>query len=174
VSPARRLLAGAVALWLTAACEDAPSTMVVFSRDDPWSFAQGEMARGGLPVVVRGRIGAVDGGPLADAVVAAMRQAMTWTATPDLRAVDRAAPEAMRVIVLFGAGGGPGGGPGACRGEPEGGTVAAGQPASMTMILCAGDERIAEVAGRFGRPSPPGEPAFARLIRRATGEMFQR
>ncbi|MCU0837686.1 MAG: hypothetical protein MUE49_03055 [Rhodospirillales bacterium] len=169
--PSRGLLAGALLLSLLAACRDAPSTMVVFSRDDPWSFAQADMAKAGLPVVIRGRIGNGSDGQFEAAVVDAIRRAMTWTAKPDVRWVKRAPPQSVRIIVGFG---GSAGGPGACADETDGASAPAETVATLTMLLCAGDERIAEVAGRFGRPARADEPRFAALIRQATSDLFAR
>ncbi len=94
-------------VFLAAACDDAPVTSVVFARDDAWSFVQGAMRDGPLPVVVAGR---PDGAPetmLAERVVQAMTQAMNWTATPRLRAAPAAAvARAIRIVVVFGSGGG--------------------------------------------------------------------
>ncbi len=165
------LLAGALVLSLVAACGDAPSTMVVFSRDDPWSFAQADMAKAGLPIVIRGRIGSARDGHFEAVVAGAIGQAMTWTAKPDVHWAEQAPPRSVRIIVAFD---GSAGGPGACAEETAGSTAFVDAVTKLTLLLCAGDERIAEVAGRFGRPTHADEPRFAALIRQATSDLFAR
>lgn len=154
-------------VFLAAACEDAPVTSVVFARDDAWSFAQGAMRDGPLPVVVAGRPDDAPETMLAERVVATMTRAMSWTATPHLRAAPAAeVARAVRIVVVFGGGGG------GCGERPGGGGPLADGKVALTMSLCAGEEALAVVSGRLGRSHGIEDPRFAALIRQTTVDLF--
>lgn len=154
-------------IFLAAACDDVPVTSVVFARDDVRSFAQGAMRDGPLPVVIAGRPDGVPEAMLTERVVAAMTQAMSWTATPRLRAAPAAeVARAIRIVVAFGGGGG------GCGGQPGGGGPLADGKVALTMTLCAGEEALAVVSGRLGRSDGSEGPRFAALIRQATVDLF--
>lgn len=159
--------AGSLLAFLSVGCDDAPTTSVVFSLDDVWSFAQGAMREGPLPVVVAGRPDDAPEPVLAARVVAAVKSAMTWTATPRLQAAPaEAVAKAIRIVVVFSSDSG------GCGERPEGGGPLGGGRVVMTMTLCAGVERLAEVSGRLGRSRGSDDPHFAALIRQATDDLF--
>ncbi len=128
-------------LGFLAACDDAPRSVVTFRLDDVWTFAQGAMVAGPLPVDIRGRPHGDDDLARNDAVIGAMTQAITWTANPRFTADGSASlRSSIRVVVTFNGTGGVGGGEqcrGVSTGEARSRTARSGSPPrSATARTC--------------------------------------
>ncbi len=167
--------------WIVAAavmaaisgCANQPVTSPTYRAGDVWTFAQGVMVGGPLLVETRGNPYPRDQGPLDETVVAAMREAITWSADPRLTADPaEAATPAMRVIWTFNNAGGTGAA-GQCRGQYQGGGPRGDGAISVVVTYCDGEDVLSNVGGRLAESRGLSDPAFAKLIRQATGELFR-
>lgn len=159
-------------LGFLAACDDAPRSVVTFRLDDVWTFAQGAMVAGPLPVDIRGRPHGDDDLARNDAVIGAMTQAITWTANPRFTADGSASlRSAIRVVVTFNGTGGVGGGE-QCRGVSTGGGPLPDGEIRIAATFCDGEDMLANVRGRVARTGGTDDPRFSRLIRQVTRDMF--
>lgn len=157
-------------LGVLAACDDAPRTDVTFRLDDVWSFAQGAMLDGPLPVQILGSPYDDTGAALEDAVIGAMTEAITWTARPRF-AVDAAgAPErSLRVVIALNGGGG---GREQCLGNTRGGGPLPDGRVRVVATFCDEEDVLANVRGETARTDGVGDPRFSRLVRQVTRDMF--
>lgn len=157
------MVLGGVAL---AGCEDQPTTTTTMAGEDGWRFVQAPMAKDGLPVSVSGSPFGDGPSAVSEAVLAAMHDATTWTATP--RYIAGGSGASVRVIVTFN-----GGSRTPCgRFEAGGGPQNDGR-ADVLMTLCGGDRELTQVSGHVTGADGLADPKFDALIRQATRELLR-
>ena len=161
-------VAAALALMASAGCANSRSG--TYENTDSRSFAESAMSTSPLLVKIQGRPYAAPEQQIEDAVLDAMRQAMSWTATPRLTTDPAAAKiPSMAVIVTFNdtvdadaqcSGGGEGGEP-----QPRGAV-------QVTASFCGDQSPISTNTRRISESTGVGDPQFATLISQVTGDLF--
>lgn len=168
-----RWMVAAVLATAVAGCANQPLTTPTYRAADVWAFAQGVMVKGPLLAEIRGTPYPQQQGRLDETVVAAMREAITWSANARLTTDPAvAATPAMRVIWTFNS-------PGAtsaarqCRNQYQGGGPMESGRVTVAVTYCDGEDVLSNVGGQLPESQGISDPAFAKLIRQATGELFR-
>ncbi len=168
-----RSIVAAVLTAAIAGCANEPLVSPTFRAGDVWTFAQGVMVTGPLLVETRGTPYPDAQSRLDETIVATMKEAITWSADARLTTDPaEAASHSMRVIWTFNSAGGVGG-TGQCRNQYQGGGPMEDGRVSVVVTYCDGEDVLSNVGGRLGESQGLSDPAFAKLIRQATGELFR-
>lgn len=168
------MVAAAVVMSLAASgCANQPLVSPTYRAGDVWTFAQGVMVTGPLLVETRGTPYPEAQDRLDETVVAGMRKAITWSANARLTTDPaEASSPSMRVIWTFNNAGAVGGA-GQCRDQYEGGGPQENGGVTVGVTYCDGEDVLSNVGGRLPESRGLSDPAFAKLIRQATGELFR-
>ena len=170
----RKLVAVSLAASLGAAagCADGPTTSATYRSPDARTFAEKAMSTGPMRVIIRGRPYAAPQAQIDQAVLGAMTQAMSWTATPRLTSDPAAARiPSMAVVMSFN---GVVDGDAQCRGENPGGEPQPQGAVQVAASFCGDGNLISNTTGRIGASSGVDDPQFAELIRQVAYDLFPR
>lgn len=166
-------MVAAVLVTAVVGCAGQPVTTPTYRAGDVWTFAQGVMVKGPLLVETRGTPYPEAEAGLDETVVTAMKEAITWSANAPLTTDPaEAASPAMRVVWTFNNVGGTGAA-GQCQGQYPGGGPLPNGRVTVAVTYCDGGDVLSNVGGRLEQSQGLADPAFARLIRQATGELFR-
>ncbi|MBK8176363.1 MAG: hypothetical protein IPK66_14185 [Rhodospirillales bacterium] len=183
-------VAAALAVVALSACADGPVTSPSYQNPDSRSFAQSAMADGPMLVRIEGAPYPASADKIARVTLAAMSQAMSWTATPRLTTDPTAARVPSLVVVLTfngPAGNGPVGNGAAGNGAARAATVSASAQCSgkstgggaqpqgavqLTASFCGSGDLLANTRGSIETSTGVDDPRFAALMQQATQDLF--
>jgi len=168
-----RWMIAAAMLGGVAGCANQPLVSPTYRAGDVWTFAQGVMVTGPLLVETHGNPYPEAQDRLENTVVAYMREAITWNADARLTtdAAEAASPS-MRVIWTFNTADGVGGA-GQCRDQYHGSGPQENGRVTVAVTYCDGEDVFSNVGGRLEESQGLSDPAFAKLVRQATAELFR-
>jgi hypothetical protein len=138
---------------------------------DSRDFAQRAMSTGPMLVKIQGHPFLGPEGQTQEAVLDAMRQAMSWAATPRLT-TDPAAAKIPSMIVVMTFNGGDIDAKAQCGGDTRGGEP---QPEGAVQVMasfCGSGTPLSSTSGRIKNSTGAGDPQFAALISRVTRDLF--
>lgn len=160
--------AAAIALMASAGCANSRSD--TYEGTDSRSFAESAMSTGPLLVKIQGRPYAAPERQIEDAVLDAMRQAMSWTATPRLTTDPAAAKiPSLTVVMTFN---GAVDAAAQCSGGSQGGEPQPQGAVQVTASFCGDQSPISTNTRQISGSTGIGDPQFATLISRVTGDLF--
>ncbi len=168
-----------VAVWLAASlgaaagCADGPTTSATYRSPDSRAFAENAMSTGPMLVRIQGRPYAVPEEQIDQAVLSAMTQAMSWTATPRLT-TDSAAARISSMVVVMTFNGGIVDPDAQCAGGSEGGEPHPQGAVQVAASFCGSGSLISNTTGRIDASSGVNDPLFADLIRQVAYDLFPR
>jgi hypothetical protein len=160
--------AGLISVAALAGCANAPATSATYQSPDSRTFAENAMSTGPMLVEIQGRPYAASAEQTDDAVLRAMRDAMSWRATPRLTTDPAAKMPSMGVMTFNG------GGVDAnvqC-GASEGGEPQPQGAVRVTASFCGNGSLIANSSGHIDTSSGVDDPLFAELIRQVAYDLF--
>ncbi len=167
----RACCAVAVGLAASTGCAGTPSTSATYQSPDAREFAQNAMSTGPMLVKIQGRPYAISDEQTDQAVLDAMRQAMSWTASPRLT-TDPAMAKMPSMMVVLTFNGGVVDANAQCAGDSRGGEPQPQGAVQVTASFCGSDSLISNTTGRIGETSGIGDPRFAALISQVTDDLF--
>jgi hypothetical protein len=131
------------------------------------------MSTGPMLVEIQGQPYAASAEQIDDAVLRAMHDAMSWTATPRLT-TDPAAAKIPSMVVVMTFNGGVVDANVQCSGGSEGGEPRPQGAVQVTASFCGNGSLISNTSGRIDTSSGVGDPLFAELIRQVADDLFPR
>jgi hypothetical protein len=170
--PGAAWFAVVLGLAASAGCADVPATSATYRSPDSRTFAENAMSTGPMLVRMQGRPYAAPQAQIDQAVLGAMSQAMSWTATPRLTTDPAAARiPSMAVVMTFNGGVD---GDAQCRGESQGGEPAPQGAVRVTASFCGSGSLLSNTSGHIDTSSGVDDPLFAELIRQVAYDLFPR
>ena len=158
-------------LAASAGCADGPTTSASYRSPNSRTFAENAMSTGPMLVRMQGRPYAAPQAQIDQAVLGAMTQAMSWTATPRLTTDPAAARiPSMAVVMTFNGGGVDG--DAQCRGESQGGEPGPQGAVRVTASFCGSGSLLSHTSGYIDTSSGVDDPLFAELIRQVAYDLF--
>jgi hypothetical protein len=150
------------------ACGEGPVTTVVRRTENTWAIAQGA---GVLPLFVAGTPVDASAPAVEDAVLRAVRAAMTWTASPPVMlapASSRDAGSGIHLVFVFN-----GDAADSCTGKwPVSGGPRPDGRITLQATLCDGAEWLARVDGKLAKSEGLDDRRLRKLIGQATRELL--
>jgi hypothetical protein len=165
--------AGLISVAALAGCANAPATSATYQSPDSRTFAENAISTGPMMVEIQGRPYAASAEQIDDAVLRAMRDGMSWTATPRLT-TDPAAAKIPSMVVVMTFNGGVVDANVQCSGGSEGGEPQPQGAVRVTASFCGNGSLISNTTGHIDTSSGVGDPLFAELIRQVAYDLFPR
>ena len=158
------------AMGMLAGC-GGPMTSPTYRSPESRTFAQSAMAQGPMLVIIQGQPFAQEQDRTQQVVLDNMREAMTWTATPQLTADPAGAPtSSLYVVMTFNSG--PIDANVQCTVPPGGGGPQDQGAVQVAASFCGSGSLISNTYGRLDAADGPDDPAFGQLISQVTTDLF--
>jgi hypothetical protein len=148
-----------------------PWTDATHRQADSRDLAERAMSTGPMLVKIQGHPFPAPEGQTEDAVLDAMRQAMSWAATPRLTS-DPAAAKIPSMIVVMTFNGGDIDANARCAGDSRGGEPQPEGAVQVRASFCGSGTPLSSTSGRIKNSTGTGDPRFAALISRVTRDLF--
>jgi hypothetical protein len=174
-----RLERGLLAMWCAAVmgvaalmgCVGTSGMDATHRQADSRDFAQRAMSTGPMLVKIQGHPYAAPEGQTKEAVLDAMRQAMSWAATPRLT-TDPAAAKIPSMLLVMTFNDGDVDANAQCAGDSRGGEPQPQGAVQVTASFCGDGTPLSNTRGRIRNSTGAADPQFAALITRVTRDLF--